>query len=124
MIQRAVVLLMLSALVLGAQEAEKNRSRLWSWSLAAVAAANAADIISARGRYELNPVLGAGPFGLRATGVKIGISSATIGLEYLIVRRRPDAARKAAVVNFGLAGFTGAVAAHNAFQLRMGAQSR
>ena len=124
MSKRMVVLFLLCTMVLGAQEIQRKRSRLWTWSLAALAAANTADVISSRGRYELNPVLGAGTFGLRAAGMKVGISAATVGLEYLFLRRRPEAARKAAIVNFGMSGVTGAIAARNALQLRSAGQSR
>ena len=116
MLIRTVVLLLLLTLTLGAQEIERKRMRLWKWSIAMLAAANTADAMTSMGRYELNPVLGAGQFGIRATGVKIGISTATIGVEYLILRRRPEAARKAAWVNFGMAGLTGGIAARNAWR--------
>jgi hypothetical protein len=118
MVRRTVVLLLLATMALGAQEMERKRTRLWKWSIAVLAAANVSDAMSSMGRYELNPVLGNGRFGMRATGVKIGISTATIGLEYLILRRRPEAARKAAYANFGMAGLTGGIAARNALRQR------
>src|SRR5262245_57490769 len=88
-------------------------SRLWKWSLAAIAAGNAADMATSMGRYELNPVLGVGRFGPRATGIKVGLSTATIGLQYLMLRRRPEAARKLSYVNFGMAAATSGAAAYN-----------
>src|SRR5258708_39772151 len=89
---------------LRAEGAESSRKKLWKWSVGILAAANAADAMTSIGRRELNPVLGTGQFGPRATGVKIGISAATIGAQYLILRRKPEAMRKAAYVNFGMAG--------------------
>ena len=100
-----VLVLMGSALLRG--------EGLWKWSLAAVAAANVADGVTSAGRHELNPVLGGGRFGARAVGVKVGISAAVVGVQWLVVRRNPAAARKAAWINFAMAGATGAVAASN-----------
>jgi hypothetical protein len=110
---RILLVLMLSVISLRAEGADSGRKRLWKWSLGVLAAANVADVATSMGRHELNPVLGAGQFGARATGVKIGISAAAIGVQYLILRRRPEATRKAAYVNFALAGATGGVAAFN-----------
>ena len=92
----------------------RTGKRIWRWSLAAVAAANVADGVTSMGRHELNPVLGTGRFGARAAGVKIGVSTATVGVQYLILRRRPGAERKAAFVNFAMAGLTGGIAARTA----------
>jgi hypothetical protein len=104
----------LTAGILSAEGAEGGAKRLWKWSLAAVAAGNTADVMTSVGRHELNPVLGVGQFGPRATGTKVGISAAVVGLQYVLVRRRPEAARKLAFVNFGLAAATGGAAAYNA----------
>ena len=104
---------MLSVISLNAEGADSGRRRLWKWSIGMLAAANAADVMTSMGRYELNPVLGQGRFGPRATSVKIGISAATMGAQFLILRRWPEALRKAAYLNFALAGATGGVAASN-----------
>jgi hypothetical protein len=111
--KRFLALVIVTAGMLSAEQPESRTKRLWKWSLAAVAAGNAADVATSMGRHELNPVLGAGTFGMRATGIKIGISTATVGVQYLLVRRHPQAARKLAIVNFGMAAATGGVAAHN-----------
>lgn len=100
---RAVVLLILTAGMMHAEGVDGKGRRLWNWSVAALAAGNAADTFSSLGRHELNPVLGVGKFGPRATGMKIGISMATIGVQYLLLRRRPEAAKKMAYINFGMA---------------------
>ena len=114
MYKRVLAILFLTAGIMSAEGADNGAKRLWKWSLAAVAAGNAADVMSSVGRHELNPVLGVGQFGLRATGIKVGISTAAAGLQYLLVRRRPEAARKLAYVNFGMAAVTGGTAAYNA----------
>lgn len=111
---RVLVLLLLTAGMVSAEGVEGKARRLWNWSVAAVTAGNAADTLTSVGRHELNPVLGVGRFGPRATGMKIGISTATIGVQYLLLRRRPEAARKLAYVNFGMAAVAGGAAAYNA----------
>jgi hypothetical protein len=116
MLKRVMGLLVLFGAMLSAENGDRGRKRLWKWSVAVLATANAADAISSAGRYELNPVLGMGPFGARAMGIKIGISTATVGVQYLILRRHPEAARKAAIWNFGMAGLTGGIAARNAMR--------
>ena len=113
MVKRILVVLTLSMISLRAEDADSGRKRIWKWSIGVLAAANTADVMTSMGRHELNPVLGVGPFGARATGVKIGIAAAAVGVQYLVLRRRPEAFRKAAYVNFALAGATGGVAAFN-----------
>jgi hypothetical protein len=113
LVKRILLVLVLSVISLRAEEAGSGRKRLWKWSIGVLAAANAADVMTSMGRHELNPVLGVGQFGARATSVKISISAATIGVQYLLVRRRPQTMRKAAYINFALAGATGAVATFN-----------
>ena len=113
MLTRLLGLLLVMTVLLSAEQSLPHRRRIWKWSVAALAAANAGDAMSSMGRYELNPVLGRGPFGWRATGIKISIPAATIGVEYLILRRHPEAIRKAASLNFGMAGVTTGVSVHN-----------
>ncbi len=113
MVIRVIGLLLVLTTLLSAEESPQRRRRIWRWSAAVLAAANAGDAISSMGRYELNPVLGRGTFGLRATGIKISIPAATLGVEYLILRRHPEAMRKAAWLNFGMAGVTAGIAAYN-----------
>src|SRR5579864_8863055 len=113
MLIRVIGLLLVLTNVLSAEESLQHRRRIWKWSIAVLAAANAGDAMSSMGRYELNPVLGRGTFGIRATGIKISIPAATIGVEYLILRRHPEAMRKAGWLNFGMAGVTTGVSVHN-----------
>jgi|SRR5579884_2188190 len=89
--------------------------RSWKWSLAPVVASQALDITSSYGMRELNPAL-AGPdgrFGLRAASVKISVTGAIIGVEYLIVKFHPRAARALTKLNWSGSAVTAGFAAHN-----------
>lgn len=87
----------------------------WKWSLAPLVASQTLDIASSYGMRELNPVL-AGPrgqFGGQAAMVKIGVTGAFIGIEYLIVKAHPKAARFFTKINWSGAVLTTSFAAHN-----------
>jgi hypothetical protein len=96
------------------QAASRN---LWRVSLIALTTANAVDIRSSWRKPELNPVLAqpSATFGWHAALVKIGISGAVMGIEYLAARRHghPGLYRVLSIANFGSAAAVGAVAAHN-----------
>lgn len=87
----------------------------WKWSLAPVAASQTLDVTSSFGMRELNPVLAGsdGRFGMRAAGTKLGVTGALLGVEYLIVRGHPRAARVFAPLNWAASAVTFGVAAHN-----------
>lgn len=72
----------------------------WEVSLAWVAGANALDIASSRGRMELNPILGRGPFGARQVGIKVGITGAIFFAEWWNVRKHPERRRTWERVNW------------------------
>lgn len=97
--------------------AERNAAGLRSWkmSLVPMLAAQGLDIASSYGMRELNPLLASadGRFGGKATGIKLGSAVAVVGIEYLIVKKWPGAARMFSKLNWGSAVLTGAVAAHN-----------
>src|SRR5690349_13256411 len=95
---RVVVLGLLCLSMVAAEE--RRGSRLWKWSLAVLAAANVADAATSLGHRELNPVLGNGAFGARSVGIKASIAGGGIVVQYLILKRRPAAAPKAAFINF------------------------
>jgi hypothetical protein len=97
----------------------KTSYRAWQISLGAVAATQALDIYSSRGLRELNPVLAAPDqrFGGQAALMKLGIAGALIGVEYLVVRKHPGAAKLLWKLNLASAAVTGATAAHN-FSIR------
>jgi hypothetical protein len=83
--------------------------------LVAVAASQSLDIASSHGMRELNPLL-AGPdgrFGAKATSIKVGTTAAVVGIEYLIVRKWPNAARVLAKLNWGSSALTSVFAVHN-----------
>jgi hypothetical protein len=92
----------------------QDGQNLYRWSLVASAGAQGADIASSWGGIEANPVLGRGHrFGWQAASLKLGIAGGGWLIQRLILRRHPSKYRLAAVVNFGMAGATGAVAARN-----------
>ncbi len=87
----------------------------WKWSLAPVLASQALDAASSYGMRELNPVL-AGPdgrFGMQSATIKLGVTGALLGVEYLIVRAHPASARVFTKLNWAAAMVTFGVAAHN-----------
>ena len=89
----------------------------WKISLTALAAANVVDAASSWNKHELNPAL-AGPsatFGWPALGIKLGITGAVLGVEWLATRHgaHPGLYRALSIVNFGGVAAIGAVAGHN-----------
>jgi hypothetical protein len=102
--KRLLLLLVLARTVYG------DDDLLWRASVATFAAANAADAISSWGGYELNPVLGRGPFGPRQTMVKAGIAAGVVVTEWRWMRRHR---RAAAIANFVASGILAGVAARN-----------
>jgi hypothetical protein len=87
----------------------------WKLSLVPLAASQALDASSSWGMRELNPVL-AGPdgrFGARAATVKLGVVGAFVGIEYLLVKKYPHAARAFEKINWAGAAVTTSFAAHN-----------
>ncbi len=87
----------------------------WKISLAPVIASQALDAYSSYGLRELNPVL-AGPdhrFGYESALLKLGIAGTLMGVEYLVVRKHPGAAKLLWKLNLASAAVSGATAAHN-----------
>jgi hypothetical protein len=97
--------------------AEQRTAALRSWkrSLLPLVATQGLDIASSYGMRELNPMLAGtdGRFGGKAAGIKIGTTAAAVGIEYLVVKRWPGAARMFSKLNWGSSALTGAIAAHN-----------
>jgi hypothetical protein len=87
----------------------------WKWSLAPVLASQALDATSSYGMRELNPILGGsdGRFGMQSVSIKLGVTGALLGAEYLIVRAHPRAARMFTKLNWAAAMVTFGVAVHN-----------
>jgi hypothetical protein len=97
--------------------AERNAMAIRSWktSLIPMVAAQGLDVASSYGMRELNPLLAGsdGRFGGKAAGIKVGTTAAVVGIEYLIVKKWPGAARMFSKLNWGSSVLTGAIAAHN-----------
>jgi hypothetical protein len=87
----------------------------WKWSLAPVLASQVLDATSSYGMRELNPVLAGsgGRFGMQSTTIKLGVTGALLGVEYLIVRAHPGSARVFTKLNWAVAAVTFGLAAHN-----------
>jgi hypothetical protein len=94
---------------------EANALKAWKRSLVPLMASQSLDAVSSYGMRELNPMLAdsRGAFGMRATAVKFGVVGALVGVEYLIVRKHPGAARIFSKLNWTAAGITTGVAVHN-----------
>lgn len=89
----------------------------WKISLTALAAANIVDTASSWNKHELNPALAApnATFGWQAAGLKMGITGAVLGVQWLATRHGagPGLYRALSIINFGSAAAIGAVAGHN-----------
>jgi hypothetical protein len=75
------------------QQARRKWKKRWIASWVALAAVNALDVQSSRGRGEANPLLrnGAGRFSLgRAVAVKSALSGSFFVSQLLIIRQRPQ----------------------------------
>jgi len=88
---------------------------LWKASLVAVVAASTLDSHSSWGKPEGNPLLAnhSGQFGTRAVVLKGVITASALGVQWYMLRHKPEARRFATLTNFGVAAVYGAVAAHN-----------
>jgi hypothetical protein len=108
---------LLSTLVLSAEDSVASGKKLWKVSLVSLAAANTLDITSSWGKRELNTALAnpAGRFGTQGALIKLGLQGGLFGIEYLIARGHPAKRtyRVLSVINFGAAASFGAVAARN-----------
>lgn len=87
----------------------------WKFSLLALAAAHSADAATSWNKRELNPLLSpsSGAFGAQMLAVKCAITAASVGLQAIVLRRRPELAKMFARVNFLESGVIGATAIHN-----------
>jgi hypothetical protein len=94
---------------------DASARKAWKLSLLPLVASETLDAASSYGMRELNPVLAGsnGEFGMRATTIKFGVIGVFIGVEYLIVKAHPGAARIFSKVNWAAAGVTTGLAVHN-----------
>ena len=92
-----------------------SANALYRWSMVTLLAANAADVASSWRNTEANPVIAApaAQFGLTSVAIKSGFVGASLVLQHVVLRHRPDAAKRLAWMNFVSSGVLGGVAAHN-----------
>jgi hypothetical protein len=97
------------------RSADQTAMRRWKLSVAPVFASQALDVASSYGMRELNPMLASsdGSFGAKGAGIKLGSTAAMVGLEYLIARNHPRAARIFTKINWPVSIVTTGFAAHN-----------
>jgi hypothetical protein len=95
--------------------ADQTSMRSWKMSVVPVFASQALDVTSSYGMRELNPMLASsdGSFGAKGAGIKLGSTAAMVGLEYLIARKHPRAARIFTKINWSVSIVTTGFAAHN-----------
>lgn len=89
--------------------------RLWKTSLAVMAAASAADLLTSIGKREQNPMLrGAnGRFGGRGIAIKSAITGSAMASQIFLLWKNSEALPHATVANFALSGLFTSVAVHN-----------
>jgi hypothetical protein len=95
-----------------ATPAKPEGRTFYRWSVAALAAGNAADTFSSWKQPESNPVLG-GTFDGRSMAIKAGLIGTTLALEKLALRHNPGLYKRVAWFNMAIGGGFGAIAARN-----------
>ena len=113
--QKLVGFLVLLGLFSAQAQAETRRGKLWRVSAAVLGAVTIADMHSSVGRREANAFLQSndGRFAGRGVALKSLVVGATLGGQWLMLRKNPNAAGYAAGVNFAMASVTGAVVVRN-----------
>ena len=88
---------------------------LYHWSIAAMLAANVADVASSWSQQEANPLVAGGgaQFGTTSVAIKTGFVATSLLIQHVALRHRPDLYKKLAWMNFGTAGVLGGVAKYN-----------
>lgn len=79
------------------------QDRAWKLSVVTVATSAVVDTQSSWDRYELNPALGRGTFGVRQAGVEVGVTAGMVLIERLILRRHPKYTRTMVWTNYVVA---------------------
>ena len=89
--------------------------RSWKISLAPLVASQALDVSTSYGMRELNPLLSSanGGFEMKGAAIKLGVTGAVVGVEYLIVRKYPRSTRVIAKLNWTTGIVTTGFAIHN-----------
>lgn len=104
-----------SALPSAHESVERSALKSWKVSLAPLVASQALDAASSYGLRELNPLLASsnGGFERKAASIKLGVTGAIVGVEYLIVRKYPRSARVISKLNWTSGIVTTGFAVHN-----------
>jgi hypothetical protein len=89
--------------------------RSWRISVAPLIASQVLDVSSSYGMRELNPLLSSanGGFEMKGAAIKLGVTGAVVGAEYLIVRKYPRSARVISKLNWTSGIVTTGFAIHN-----------
>jgi len=112
--RKGTIILLLCGLSLQAQDMKSRAKALFAASVATVSAATLADAGTSWGKAETNPILGQSRFGASQIGVKLGLVSAAMAGQYLLMRHsKAQLAKAFTAINFAGAGVLGAVAYHN-----------
>ena len=95
--------------------ARQTAIRHWKISLVPLFASQALDVSSSWGMRELNPVIAQpnGGFGAKSAVLKLGVVGALVGVEYILAKRSPRAARLFEKLNWTGAAVTSGLAIHN-----------
>ena len=104
-----------AAIPVAHQSVEESARKAWKISLAPLIASQALDAASSYGMRELNPLLADsnGGFGMKAMSIKLGVTGAIVGVEYLIVSKYPRSARVISKLNWTSGIVTTGFAVHN-----------
>ena len=97
------------------QETWKSGRTLYGWSIAAVLGANAADAATSWRAQEANRVVAGNgsQFGAASLAIKSGFVGASLLIQHIALRHRPDLYKRMAWMNIITAGALGGVASHN-----------
>ncbi len=97
------------------QTARTAQLKSWKISLVPLVASQALDASSSYGMRELNPLLASpnGGFEMKAAAIKLGVTGALVGAEYLVVRKYPRSARVISRLNWTTGIVTAGFAVHN-----------
>jgi hypothetical protein len=95
--------------------ARQTAMRRWKISLAPLIASQTLDVTSSWGMRELNPLLVPpnGGFGMKSAVIKFGVTGVLIGVEYMLIRKSPRAARRFEKWNWSGAAVNTGLAIHN-----------
>lgn len=94
------------------QQIKKQHPEWFYVSCSFLLSSSVADTLSSRGLYELNPILGRGPFNTRQETIK-GVAVAAVLLTEWSLRKHPALRRGFTWMNYAVGGITWGVAAHN-----------